>query len=94
MLLQPNPTVYRWIQEFKAGRETIEDADRSGRSSTAHTAKMVTAVRRKVEQDRRVTIEAIAEELGISHGSVHSILTEDLGFSKLSARWVPRALRP
>ncbi len=89
----PNPTVYRWIQEFRAGREAVDNAPRSGRPSTAQTADMVAAVQQIVDQDRRVTIDAIAEDLGISHGSVHSILMKELGLSKLSARWVPRALR-
>ena len=34
----------------------------------------------------------IEEEIGISHGTVHQILTEDLNYSKKSARWVPRLL--
>jgi predicted DsbA family dithiol-disulfide isomerase len=29
-------------------------------------------------QDRRVTVRELAEEVGISAGSVHSILTDDL----------------
>ena len=32
--------------------------------------------------------------MGISVGSAHSILHDDLCLSKLSARWVPNALRP
>ena len=36
----------------------------------------------------------IAETVGISIGSAHSILHDDLCLSKLSARWVPKALRP
>ena len=32
--------------------------------------------------------------MGISVGSAHSILHDDLCLSKLSARWVPKALRP
>ena len=36
----------------------------------------------------------IAEIVGISVGSAHSILHDDLCLGKLSARWVPKALRP
>ena len=35
----------------------------------------------------------MANTVGISHGSAFSILTEDLRLSKLSARWVPKALQ-
>jgi len=31
---------------------------------------------------------------GISTGSIHTILHEHLGMSKVSARWVPRMLTP
>ena len=36
----------------------------------------------------------IAETVGISVGSAHSILHDDLCLSKLSAQWVPKALCP
>ena len=35
----------------------------------------------------------VANEAGISHGSAFSILYEHLALSKLSACWVPKALR-
>ena len=41
-----------------------------------------------------MTVYQIAETVGISVGSAHSILQDDLCLSKLSARWVPKALRP
>ena len=41
-----------------------------------------------------MTVYQIAETVGISVGSAHSILHDDLCLSKLSARWVPKALRP
>ena len=36
----------------------------------------------------------MAETVGISVGSAHSILHDDLCLSKLSVQWVPKALRP
>jgi hypothetical protein len=30
-------------------------------------------------EDRRITVRELADEIGVSIGSVHSILTEDLG---------------
>ena len=83
----PDPTVYRWIREFKQGRDSVEDEQRSGRPITSRSENIIIAVQKAVEQDRRVTIDAIAEEVGISHGSVHAILTENLELSNLSARW-------
>ncbi|KAJ8967321.1 hypothetical protein NQ317_003403 [Molorchus minor] len=40
----------------------------------------------------KLTVEQISSELGISYGSVQPIITDQLGFRKISARWVPRSL--
>ena len=37
-------------------------------------------------------MEEIAQALGISHGSVSTILHDCLGMRKLTARWVPKFL--
>ncbi|KAF2361193.1 Transposase type 1 [Trinorchestia longiramus] len=54
----------------------------------------IDAVRDLIEKDRRITTESVADTLNISVGSAHTILVDSLGLSKLSARWVPRLLRP
>lgn len=86
--------VYKWIKRFKGGREVLEDNHRQGRPSTSTTPEQVDAVQALVDEDRRVTVLEIAQTLDISTGSVDSILRDQLGLSKLSARWVPKALRP
>ena len=85
-------TVKKWVAEFKRGRESVEDDARSGRPRTSTSDVQIDAVRNMVLADRRVTIQHIAETLGISFGSVQTILTGVLHMSKLSARWVPRML--
>jgi len=42
--------------------------------------------------DRRIKVREFIEVTGISHGTVISILHEQLDMKKLSARWVPRLL--
>ena len=49
-------------------------------------------VRKKVLEDRRLTIQETVAEVGISAGSVHSILTEDLNLRRVSAKFVPKLL--
>ena len=85
--------VYDWIKRFKEGRQQIEDDPREGRPSTSKSQENIKLVQNLVREDRRVTIDEIANEVGISHGSAFSILSEDLRLSKLSARWVPKALQ-
>ena len=44
-----------------------------------------------IRDDRRITIDDIAERVGVSHGSAVNIVNE-LGFAKVCTRWVPRQL--
>jgi hypothetical protein len=39
--------------------------------------------------DRRLTIEEITSQLSISQGSAYSLVHDNFGFHKVSARWVP-----
>ena len=53
---------------------------------------MCKKVRDLVYSDRRIQVEGIEQALGISHGSVSTILHDRLGMRKLTARWVPKSL--
>ena len=81
-----------WVGEFKRGRTSLEDEARSGRPLDATDEEMCKKVRDLVYSDRRIQGEEIAQALGISHGSVSTILQDRLGMRKLTARWVPKSL--
>ncbi|KAF2352756.1 Transposase type 1 [Trinorchestia longiramus] len=85
---------YKWISRFRRGRNETEDDPRSSRPCTSVCVENIDAVRDLIEKDRRITTESVADTLNISVGSAHTILVDSLGLSKLSARWVPRLLRP
>ena len=53
---------------------------------------MYKKVRDLVYSDRRILVEEIAQTLGISHGSVSTLLHDRLGMRKLTPRWVPKSL--
>ena len=53
---------------------------------------MCKKVRDLVYSDRRIQVEEITQALGISHGSVSTILHDRLVMRKLTARWVPKSL--
>jgi transposase len=82
-------TVYKWVDRFKEGRESVDDDARMGRPSTSHVEN-IQRVYDLVKADRRITTGMIAERLGISNGSVQTISKEDLNMRKLCAEIVPK----
>jgi hypothetical protein len=77
---------------FKTDRKSAMDAKRSGRPSTSTAGEKREEVRAIILHDRRVTIDEIASQLGISQVSACSLVHDNLGFHKVSARWVPKHL--
>ena len=63
-----------------------------GRSISVTNQEHEERVQELLEEDRRITCDEIATEIGISHGSVYKILTDNLGKRKVTARWVPHRL--
>ena len=70
----------------------MESDPRSGRPSTSRMEEVIDQVREKVLEDRHLTVQEIVAEMGISTGSVHSILTEDLNLRRVTAKFVPKLL--
>jgi len=55
---------------------------------------MTAAVDAFIRSDRRMSISDVVRHTGISRGSVHRIVRNHLKFRKVSARWVPKQLKP
>jgi hypothetical protein len=68
------------------------DAERSRRLSTSTTSEKQEEARAIILADRRVTIEEIASQVGISQDSAYSLVHHNLGFNDVSARRVPTHL--
>lgn len=85
-------TVKFWAAEFKRGRTSLGDDERSGRPKTATTDDNIAQVHQMVLDNRRIKVREIAEAMNMSKERVCHILNQDLGMRKLSARWVPRLL--
>jgi hypothetical protein len=53
---------------------------------------LIASVTATIEEDRQLSIEALAKAQGMSFSTIHTVLHEDLGLEKKSARWVPKIL--
>ncbi|QQP40773.1 Putative mariner transposase [Caligus rogercresseyi] len=84
--------VKKWFTEFRCGRTSTIDAERSGRPVEVATPETIQKIHDMVLADRRLKVREIVEAIGISHGSVVSILKDHLAMKNLSARWVLRLL--
>ena len=58
----------------------------------ATTDNNIAVVQTMIEEDSRVTVAQLEEAIGISSGSIRTILHEKLFLNKISARWVPHRL--
>ena len=78
------------LDEFKNGRECVQDAHPAGRALTATNS--YNTEQRLLKSNRRIMCKEMAQELEISVGSVNTILHNHLKMRKVSARWVPHRL--
>ncbi|UYV68633.1 hypothetical protein LAZ67_6000275 [Cordylochernes scorpioides] len=85
--------VRKWCRKFKEGRINVHDEQRSGRPSLPEST--VARIDEMVRANRRITLEEIEDGLNedCSHLSVHKIVSETLGYRKVSARWVDKWLK-
>jgi len=85
-------TVKNCVVQFKLGDFSTCVAPRPGRPKTVTTPDIIDQIHELILEDRRISAKSIAEQLGISHERVGSIIHEDLDMRKLSAKWVPKYL--
>ena len=69
------------ISRFKKGQAEIFDDEGCGRPTTSTSEVHAASVLNLVEHARRVTVDDVSMEVGISHGGTHSILTDKLMLS-------------
>ena len=84
------------FKEFQSGREDyrgqrgVHDTPR-GRPAQ-RSEENIGKIKRLIEEDSRINIPDLVNESGLGRGAVERILRDDLGYTKKSARWVPRLL--
>ena len=75
-------TVFKWVKAFTTGKFSVEDDTRPGRPKTSVTKANMAAVKIVVKQDARLSVRDIASCIGISEGSVQTILKKAFGPEK------------
>jgi histone-lysine N-methyltransferase SETMAR len=88
------PAIHAWCKKFAHGRESVVDEKRPGRHVVATTDAANETIDAFIRSDRRVSISDIVRHTGISRRSVHRVVRDHLNFRKVSARWVPKELKP
>jgi ribosomal protein L37E len=83
---------YAWFKCFKNGRTSTDDDEQSGGPSSSRSEPLIAQVEDIIHGYHWLTVQEVAEEVGISIGSCHTILTYDLGMHQVSAEFVPRLL--
>jgi len=59
---------------------------------TKQTLHAVAAVKAAADWDCHITVHEIRSAIGLTTGTIYSILITDLGLGKKSGRWVPKLL--
>jgi hypothetical protein len=72
--------------------ETTDDQRHLNGKKTVWTLALVASVATTIDEDRQLSIKALATAHGMSISTIHAVLHEDLGLEKKSARWVPKLL--
>jgi len=81
------------VAQFKCGDDfSTCDAPRPGRPKKVTTPEVIDQIHDLILEDRQISAKSTAEQLGISRKGVGSIIHEDLGIRKLSAKWIPKCL--
>jgi len=83
---------FQWFSRFKAGRTSTDDDELSGRPMSSSTPETIERVRQIIREYRHRTIDEVSMRVGISHGTCHKILTEDLKMGSVASKFVPRIL--
>ena len=90
--LSAKKNIYNWDKLFKEGRCSVEDKGRPGRFTKVRFPEVIKSVIDLIQSDRRVTVDDIARNLRLSVGTAHKIVHDDLGYSKVSCRWMSKML--
>jgi hypothetical protein len=77
-----------WHKRFREGRVSLQDDARPGEAHCVITPDVIAALDGHIRANRWITVEEISLLMGISHGSIHAIVTKHLLYRKICAQRV------
>ena len=72
--------------------ETTENEARPGRPFSVRNEGLVAKGRKRIQEERCVTVRMMAEAFGVNRKTIRQILLEDFGKRKVASRFVPHSL--
>ena len=84
--------IKEWHRRFKNGRTFVDSDPRSSRPLLTTTPKNIERVRLAIEDDRRLTVRELENDLGIPKTTVWEILNKILGMTRVCAKFIPKLL--
>ena len=69
----------------------IEDEARPGSPSSVRNEGLITKVKKRIQEERCVTVRMMADEFVVKKETIRQILVEDMGKKKVASRFVPHA---
>ena len=81
-----------WFRAFQGGRISVVDLPRAAKMKTGRSEENIQTVQNCLAEDRRLTINKMAELTGIKSGNIQGILKLDLGLVRKCAKFVPHLL--
>ena len=85
--------IQRLAKQFRDGeRVLVKRKEGSGRPRTSRTEEHIEAVRLEVEQDNKISLNQLSDNVDLPVTTVYRILTKDLHKKSLYAKWIPHEL--
>ena len=83
-------TQIKWCKRFTNGRTSVDSDPRSGRPWSTITPENIERLRLVIKEDRRLTVRELESGLGIPKTCVSTILTENLGMTRVCAKFITK----
>ena len=85
--------IHEWFKRFQEGREALKDDEPSGRPKNVVNEENAEIERELIRKEPKSSLKYMDSELGIAATSIYRILTENLGYIKVCAKFVPHTLK-